>query len=339
MCLLKGNCTVVEDLAVDPLKRICDLCLPERALHFNDLAKIARSSKRRRAYLYDVTLREGEQSGYVQEFPRDFKLEYACAAAAAGVDAIEVGFPSVLSKETQIIKEISGLQLPVDVVAFARAEPYDIDVVASTGVEKVAIFAPCSDILIKYQLDASRAKLIKMVERAVSYARNIGLRVRFSAQDFSRAKIGFLLDVVSTAEGAGAEDITLADSLGLLTPLTSALATVLIRNHCNLPLGIHCHNDFGMATANAVSAVLAGISWVHVSALGLGERAGIVPVEEIVPCLLDMHTVRLCICPRNIISLVELCESFVGLHPLKSVMHKHWLSKWERKLNNSTNKN
>jgi len=237
-----------------------------------------------RVGLLDSTLREGEQTPGVS-FTVEQKVEIAKLLSDAGVQMIEAGHPAVAPDVYEAVKKIVGLKregvIRSEIVAHSRAVKHDIDVAAEIGPDRIAIFYGVSDIHLKYKHRKTREEALSIIGEMVEYAKQYGVRVRFTAEDATRADYDFLVEVVKTARDAGADRVSIADTVGIATPaFMRALFESLRRDVANIEFDVHAHNDLGLATANSLAAVEGGATIIHVTVNGLGERAGITPLHE-----------------------------------------------------------
>ncbi len=241
--------------------------------------------------ILDSTLREGEQTAGVS-FNSDERIKIATALSKFGVDIIEVGNPGVSEDIKNSIKEVSNLGLKTPLLCHSLATKENIDLVAQMNTEWIGLFWGTSDISLKYKFNMPRAKALEKITEVIEYASNYGLKIRFTAEDASRTDINFLTKVYNTAKAAGATRGSIADTVGNLTPRkTSELVSGLVKS-TKLPLHIHCHNDLGLATANAIAAYEAGITLIDVTVNGLGERAGITTLDELAVSLKKIYNVK-----------------------------------------------
>ncbi len=237
-----------------------------------------------RVGLLDSTLREGEQTPGVS-FTVEQKVEIAKLLSDAGVQMIEAGHPAVAPDVYEAVKKIVELKregvIRSEIVAHSRAVKHDIDVAAEIGPDRIAIFYGVSDIHLKYKHRKTREEALSIIGEMVEYAKQYGVRVRFTAEDATRADYDFLVEVVKTARDAGADRVSIADTVGIATPaFMRALFESLRRDVANIEFDVHAHNDLGLATANSLAAVEGGATIIHVTVNGLGERAGITPLHE-----------------------------------------------------------
>lgn len=246
----------------------------------------------RKIYIFDTTLRDGEQAAGNNLNTRE-KLEVAHQLAKLRVDAIEAGFPISSRGDFEAVKTIAQEVKGPVITGLARARYGDIDRAweALQFAEKVRIhtFIATSDIHLKYKLKKSREEVLRMTDDAVRHAASTGAEVEFSAEDASRTQLDYLCQVLSVAVEAGAKIINVPDTVGYSTPEEFGAFIAQIRqkvpNIENIILSVHCHNDLGMATANSLAAVANGAQQVECTVNGLGERAGNNALEETVMAL------------------------------------------------------
>lgn len=229
--------------------------------------------------IYDCTLRDGEQAAGVV-FNRQDKLQLARLLDAVGVDRIEVGMPVISAEDQAAARDIVEAGLQAELWGFCRCLKGDIDACIDVGLQHVILEAPTSH----HKLRAYSLTQEKVLARALSmieYARNHGLYVAFFAVDATRTDEGFLTQVFQAAVEAGAQEAVLPDTLSVATPDTIAHLTAQVREWTDVPVMVHCHNDFGLATACSLAGVQAGASYVHVTVNGLGEKAGNADIAEV----------------------------------------------------------
>jgi D-citramalate synthase len=210
-----------------------------------------------------------------------------------GVDAIEAGFAAVSEGEMESIKAISKEGLKADVFSFARGIKSDIDAVIESGANAVFLVIPTSDIHLKHKLNKTRKDIFKLIEDCIQYAKDHGLIVEFGAEDATRSDLSFLKKMIKTSISAGADIVSPCDTVGVLTPTRAySFFSSLIKDFPNVPFSAHCHDDFGMAVANTIASLKAGVKEIHVTINGLGERAGNAALEEVAIALKLLYNVE-----------------------------------------------
>lgn len=234
--------------------------------------------------IVDTTLRDGEQTAGVV-FSNDEKVRIAKYLDQIGIDQIEAGIPVMGGFEKDCIKEIVSLGLKSSIMAWNRAVIADIKESISCGVDAVAISISTSDIHIEHKLKTTREDVLNRMADAVKFAKDNNLYVSVNAEDASRSDIDYLTEFALIAKHAGANRLRFCDTVGTLTPLTSYRYVKTLIDAVGLPIEMHTHNDFGMATANSLAGVYAGANYVGVTVNGLGERAGNSCLEEVIMAL------------------------------------------------------
>ena len=237
-----------------------------------------------RIRIFDTTLRDGEQTPGISLSPSQ-KLAIAEKLDWLGVDVIEAGFPVISDGEMEAVRMISGAGLSCDVCGLARANRKDIDAIVSAGLNYVHTFIATSDLHLRYKLKMDRQTVVSRAIDAVEYAVSLGLQVEFSAEDATRTDRKFLAEVFAAVTEAGAARIDIPDTVGYSTPAYMADITREAISATGLPVSVHCHNDFGLAVANAISGIEAGAECAHVTINGIGERAGNASLEELAMAL------------------------------------------------------
>ncbi|MBM7854280.1 homocitrate synthase NifV [Desulfohalotomaculum tongense] len=248
--------------------------------------------EKRKIYIVDTTLRDGEQTAGVVFANRE-KVRIAKLLDELGVDQIEAGIPIMEGDEQDAIKAICSAGLKASIMGWNRPVIRDIEASLECGVDAVAISISTSDIHIKYKLGKSREWVIENMVRAVEFAKKNGLYVSTNAEDASRSDINFLIEYAKAAKEAGADRLRYCDTVGVLDPFTTYEYISRIREAVDIEIEMHTHNDFGMATANALAGVKAGANYVGVTVLGLGERAGNAALEEVVMALKHLYKIDL----------------------------------------------
>ena len=234
--------------------------------------------------IFDTTLRDGEQTPGVSLSPEK-KLNIAKKLDVLGIDAIETGFPVISDGERSAVKMIASENLQSELCGLARTNKRDIDAAVDCGLNYIHTFIATSDIHLEYKLKMTREQALEKAIDAVEYGKSRGLQVEFSAEDATRTDREFLKKVFGEVAKAGADRIDIPDTVGYSTPQYIAEITKDAIDATKLPISVHCHNDFGLAVANAISGIQAGAECAHVTINGIGERAGNASLEELVMAL------------------------------------------------------
>ncbi|MEW6429518.1 MAG: pyruvate carboxyltransferase [Thermodesulfobacteriota bacterium] len=236
--------------------------------------------------IIDSTLREGSQAVGVL-FRDDDRLRLFAGLVRTGVEEIEVdiaaGRNSSLPRLMAGYRKIAaGGPSPPRIALWCRCREEDIRLAAALRPDVLSLSVPASDLHRQIRLGIGRDQLLRLLDEAVRLARSLGdWRVSVGFEDGSRADRDFLGELMAVAATVGAFRIRLADTVGILSPERMAALVRFARMHFPGEIGVHTHNDFGMATANAVAALDAGADWADATLLGLGERAGNARLEEI----------------------------------------------------------
>jgi isopropylmalate/homocitrate/citramalate synthase len=242
--------------------------------------------------IYDTTLRDGEQMVGVR-FTRIQKLEIARRLAKIGVHQIELGFPAVSDEEQSTIKAIVKEGLGPKMLVLSRLVKEDIDAAVDTGADMVMLFIATSGIHLKHKLGKTREQVKEMLAEATDHAKARGIEFSFTTEDATRSDWGFMDDLFKMAETAGASRVGIADTTGSATPEAVAFIIKKLKRISKLPLSVHLHNDFGLALASALASIREGATHINASVSGLGERAGNVPLEQLVASLQVLYGIEL----------------------------------------------
>ncbi len=238
--------------------------------------------------IFDTTLRDGEQSpGFSMNIHE--KLRMAKQLENLGVDIIEAGFPIASQGDFEAVSLIAQSIKSVQIAGLARANDRDIDraweAIKYASNPRIHTFISTSDIHLNYQLRKSRDEVLSMAAASVKRAKEYTDNVEFSAMDATRSDRDYLCQVLEAAIDAGATTLNIPDTVGYSIPEEFGDLIRYIRQRVSnierATISVHCHNDLGLATANAVAAVLNGARQVECTINGIGERAGNTSLEEI----------------------------------------------------------
>ena len=259
--------------------------------------------------IYDSTLRDGEQMPHVSFTPEQ-KLTIAQKLEDIGIPEIEAGFPAISKIEQQTIKNIVRNKAKAKILVLSRLKQSDIDAARQTDADLILLFIATSPLHLRYKLHLSHEQLQERLITCLQYAHDHGITPSFSTEDTTRTPLSFLKKIYTQAENIGVQRIGITDTLGCATPQTITYLFSEIHKHTTLPLSAHLHNDFGLALPNALAALQAGATHVCTTINGWGERAGNVPLEQLIMTLTALYHKNLGIDTTQLRSLAELVASY-----------------------------
>lgn len=247
-------------------------------------------NKEKRIYIFDTTLRDGEQSPGASLTPEE-KLKIALQLERLNVDVIEGGFPASSPGEMKAVDMIARNVHKPEICGLSRMLPQDIDAcrraLEYAKRKRLHVFLATSQIHRQYKLKKDKKEILAMVKSNISSAKKDFKQIEFSPEDASRTEPVFLLEVVKAAVEAGATSINIPDTVGYAVPAEFGDLIHFLVTKCpalgkEVFLSVHCHNDLGLATANSLAAILAGANQIECTINGIGERAGNASMEELV---------------------------------------------------------
>jgi 2-isopropylmalate synthase len=240
-----------------------------------------------RVYIFDTTLRDGEQSpGCSMTVPE--KLQLARKLVELGVDILEAGFPIASEGDFEAVDAVSREFSWVQVAALARANRLDVERAAASLKHarrpRIHTFLATSEIHLKYKLKKSQAQVLDDAVAAVELARSYTDDVEFSAEDATRTDWDYLEQVSRAVVAAGARTVNLPDTVGYSVPeeYGALIGRMVLALGDSAIVSVHCHDDLGLAVANSIAAVQAGARQIECTINGIGERAGNASLEEVV---------------------------------------------------------
>jgi len=242
--------------------------------------------------IFDTTLRDGEQSpGFSMK--TEEKIRMARQLARLGVDTIEAGFPISSRGDLEAVQAVAREVRDVPIAALARAKKLDIDAAVEAlqpaAASRLHIFLATSDLHLQAKLHMTREQALEAIGSMVRYGRQQVAEVEFSAEDAGRTDIDYLCQVCKTAVDAGATILNLPDTVGYAVPEEYGQMFLRVREFLGdasgITLSAHCHDDLGLAVANSLAAVRAGVRQIECTVNGIVERAGNAALEEIAVAL------------------------------------------------------
>lgn len=288
-------------------------------------AVLRQQKKKPVVMISDTTLRDGLQMPGVRlEMPQ--KVAIAKALAEAGVHSIDCGFPAAGPQELEAIKHIARSARGPVLSVLSRSRKEDIDLAAealaavSPFKRAITLFIGTSPLHRKHKHQMSKSQIVDTARKAIEYAQGAFEMISFGPEDASRTEPEFLYEVYEGAIAAGALSIGFTDTVGILTPRKAADAVKRIQDNVkgidDAMLGVHFHNDLGLATANSLACVEAGANMVQGTVNGIGERAGNVAIEEVVLALVlhhDEYGKKVSVNPAALFALSRLVQELTGV--------------------------
>ncbi|MEW5759455.1 MAG: homoaconitate hydratase [Candidatus Thermoplasmatota archaeon] len=287
--------------------------MEEIVIHNYNVEANLKRSLPEKIYFWDETLRDGEQTPGVF-FTLDEKVELAKILDEIGIEIINCGIPAISEGEKKAVKAIANEGLRAKVLGACRTLKSDIDACLDADVDEVSPFIACSDVHMKYKLRMSKEEVIKRSVEAIEYSKAHGLRTTFVTEDTVRADINFVEKLYNSAIDAHVDRVLFCDTVGVMTPFSMKWWLDEVKKRIKkVQLGIHVHNDFGMATANTLTALECGVEVPNTTLNGIGERAGNCSFEEVVLSLEFLYNYRTGIKIEKIYELSKLVEEYSGI--------------------------
>ena len=283
--------------------------------HYADLYNAYDETPKKISVL-DSTLREGEQHPGVS-FTNKQRIQIAWMLDYFGVDQIEIS-PVVSPDHKEATKTIIKQGLRADIVSHGRALTEDIDISLACDAKWVAAYLGISDVHLKDKLRITKEQALERAVKTVSYAKEHGLKIRFTVEDGSRADPEFLITVCKAIQEAGVDRISLPDTVGIMRPLGMYNFVKSVRSIIDTPLDVHVHNDIGFALANAFSACEAGVDQIHTTIDGIGERTGIPSLAEVAVALTYLYKSPNDFRLDMLADLSRLIEQYTTIRPYDS---------------------
>jgi len=251
-------------------------------------------------------LRDGEQSPGTS-FSYEDKREIAAVLDEMGTHVIEAGFPVNSDAEFEAVRDIAA-STSTTVCGLARVVEEDVEAALESGVELVHVFVSTSDVQLQDSMHATREDALERAVASVERVTEAGVDCMFSPMDATRTDESFLIDVVEAVTDAGTDWINIPDTTGVATPSRFQKMVARVVEHTEARVDVHTHDDFGLASANALAGYEAGAAQSQVSVNGIGERAGNAAYEEVVMACESLYDVDTGIDTTRITELSRLIE-------------------------------
>lgn len=263
----------------------------------------------------DCTLRDGEQQAGVV-FSVAQKVEIAQALAALGVHDLELGTPAVSPDDAEAIRRVVELDLGVQTSALGRGTEADVDLVRSCSVDAVRLSMPISDRQRDAKFKSDAGQYVAKALAISHYAKSVGLQVIFSPYDTTRCDLSLLETLLEAFRDEGCVDrVRLVDTTGAATPeAVRFLVQFMHEASDGIPVEVHCHDDFGLATANTIAGAIAGADYLSTTINGIGERSGNAPLEEVVAALALLYEIDTGLDLARLTELSRTVEVYSGVY-------------------------
>src|SRR3989449_9713171 len=262
---------------------------------------------------WDETMRDGEQTPGVYFSPEE-KLQIATTLSEMGVDIMDVGIPVVSKEEARGVKLIASAGLDASILAACRAVRRDVEACVECDVDEVSVFIACSDLHLKYKLNMTREQVLDAAVRECEYAKAHGVGVTFVTEDTFRADFDYVVKLYNAAIDAGATRVVLSDTVGYTSPTMMRWFIERVKKRFKpAQLSVHCHNDFGLAVANSLAALEAGVEGPHTCVDRVRERGGEASFEELVMALEVLYGYKTGIDVSRIAEVSKLVEQLSGI--------------------------
>ncbi|MHA1269458.1 MAG: LeuA family protein [Candidatus Helarchaeota archaeon] len=264
----------------------------------------------------DTTCRDGEQQVGVVFTPEQ-KVEIVQMLGEVGISLVEVGYPGVSKEEERACKMITANAPKAICFVMARANKNDIDAAVRADARMLDLFTSCSEFHIREKMGLTPEENINKYLELLDYATDHGMMIVFGMEDISRSDIDYYVKIVSAVkEAAGSHwaGTGISDTTGVFNPISAKWFYRQVQDKLGgLALGMHFHNDHGLATANTLACLEEGAAACQGTILGLGERCGNTPLEEVVVALRTIYGIKLRIKYDKLVELCDMVSKFAGI--------------------------
>lgn len=262
----------------------------------------------------DCTLREGEQACGVF-FSREEKVHLLTLLSGAGLGVADAGMPAVSDDEFKTIKELTRLDLDIKIGVSVRARKEEVDLGLKCGAQEIFLIVPTSLLHLQKKIKSSEAEIKELSRALVGRIKKAGVTANLVAEDSSRSSPDFIVSLFENASEEGVDRVFLCDTVGVMIPSLMKKFIKEIKD-CLSPkvhLGVHCHNDFGLATANTIAAIEEGATFPTGTINGVGERVGNVPLQEIVMATEKLLKLKHKIDIKKLVAISPIVEQYTGI--------------------------
>lgn len=275
----------------------------------------------------DTTLTEGQlMPGTV--FANVEKYKIASLLSDAGVSQIECGVPALGGDERVAVKHIANMGLDASIMAASRAAAKDVEMTVDCDADSISLSIPTSDVKIQHKFKRDRAWALQQITEAITLAKEHGLYVVCCAEDASRTDLMFLIEFAKTAKEAGANRLRYCDSMGKEEPYALYEKIQAITKIVGIDIEVFARNDFGMANAVTTAGIKGGAKFATTTIMGIGERAGITSLDEIVMTCQKLISKDTGVDPRKLRPLADYVSLVTGVpvSPLKPFLGSNCFS-------------
>ena len=277
----------------------------------------------------DTTLRDGEQTPGIA-YDKDTKINIYNTLVKAGIKWLEVGIPAMGGEELETVKILNdkGLEDNVTTIAWNRGIKEDIKQSIDLGFKAIHIGLPTSQIHLKNSVNKSKQWVIQQATELIKFAKDCNVFVSISAEDVGRTDISFLQEYASYITEAGADRLRLSDTVGILPPESYANIIKAVQKVSNIDIQCHAHNDYGLAVANTLESIKAGVKYFHVTVNGIGERAGMADLSQMVLLLKNIYGIDLGIDTTKLLELSQIVSFYTKtpLYPWQPIVGENIFS-------------